>query len=237
MTNLFKNKKLWVFGGSSVFLVGALSLGFFYYKAQFSGDFTERSPQSKFRIVYQAAQDIITKLRQAKLTELQGENLQGAYLRGFEYDNPSRVLRFDNADLRRADLTHSNLLRQVSFENANLEKAKLQNATWHFVIIRGANFKDAKMQGATINTLFNTRAGENIEELYNVSFKRAKMQETKINGEVNDFTDFREARLQGADLSAVQNLRDAKLTGAVYDNSTKLPFDDETAKRLGMIKI
>ena len=210
-----------------------LSQGFLTTRDGFGTGFAERTPQSKTRIVYQAAQDIVTKLRKGKATELEGGNLQGVHLRGLKHDLPGRWLNFNGADLRRADLSNSQF-RMVKFENANLERAKLQNAVWDLAVVRGANFKGAKMQGIKINTAIV----DETDELVNVIFKNAKMQGAKISGKVNHLTDFIGARLQGADLSGVQYFGDAKLRGAVYNINTKLPSEitDVIAENLGMIK-
>ena len=88
MKLFFKNKKIWAFGG--FFSIGVIVLaGFFYYKVWFGTDFAESPPQSKTRIVYQAAQDIVKKLHPGKATSAKGENLQGASLRGLSSINPN----------------------------------------------------------------------------------------------------------------------------------------------------
>ena len=53
------------------------------------------------------------------------------------------------------------------------------------------------------------------------------------------FLDFKGAYLQGADISELSKipLDRLRMEGAYYNHLTKLPFDDATAQRLGMIKV
>ena len=212
MKSFFKNKKVWAFGG--VFSLGiAAFAGFSYYKGWFGTDFSERTPQSKTKIIYQAAQDIVTKLRKGTIKSVEGENLQGAYLRKLDIQDGN----FTKADLRRADLKNSKF-HGTDFYDTNFERAKLQNVVFDSSPLKGTNFKKARMQGVKINT---SRIDETTD------FRGAKFQGADLSQAVN----LEKAQLKGAVFDASTKLP-ARWGGSPLQRTAQA----EKAIQLGMIK-
>ena len=97
-----------------------------------------------------------------------------------------RGVNFDDADLRRADLSKSDLIG-ASFRTAQLQGANLNQAQ-----LEGADLSDAQMQGANLNQA----------QLQGADLSEAQMQGADLVG----------SGLQGADLSKV-SLRGAAFSG------------------------
>ena len=149
----------------------------------------------------------------AKRSNFRGANLTDAQL--------------DFADLSGSDFTSAKLVR------ANLGKANLRSSILNEAAMLEANLSGAFLDAGTATKTDFSGAKLNQASLVKASatgaiFKRASLANANLNGADLQDTTFVIANLSGATLDG------AKLERAVFNKKTVLPFDVETAKRLGM---
>jgi uncharacterized protein YjbI with pentapeptide repeats len=195
------------------------------------------------------------KLRGARLA---GRNLRGAVLDGADLREAdlSRA-QFRIATLIGADFTGARL------DGAQMESADLSDAIFRGATLDGAGIIASAIDGADFSTarLLRTRFRWAHGSDRVVDFTGATMNETEFEGsELGDarFTkvsalrasfyhtelgrsdfgggDFTGADFSGAKMAQVLGWEKATLKGASYTSGTALPFADEKAAELGMIR-
>jgi uncharacterized protein YjbI with pentapeptide repeats len=131
---------------------------------------------------------------------------------------------FYRREMNRASFQNlSNGLNEVSFQEARLRGANfydlgIYETNFYLADLRGANFQNASLTyGRTETTLQGA-------DLRGANFYDAFFY--KVN--------LRYAKLEGADLRA-RALYQTALTGATFDDATKLPFSKQEALARGMI--
>jgi uncharacterized protein YjbI with pentapeptide repeats len=135
---------------------------------------------------------------------------------------------FDNADLRKVDLTDAQLwgarLDSARLQGASLESAQLQGASLRLARLQGASLKSAQLQGASLYqaqlpgaVLFGAELqGASLygAQLQGASLEFAQLQGAALDGAELEGAALGEAQLQGA------SLRLAQLQGANFKGST-----------------
>jgi uncharacterized protein YjbI with pentapeptide repeats len=120
-------------------------------------------------------------------------------------------------DLTRADLQHAQLLgsdlRGAHLTDAQLQRSYLKSAILSEAILSGAKLNGTDLFGAEL--LDANLTGANLA--------KAILGNAKLNGADFSGAWFQETVLHGADLSQAKNLDEKQLSGAFYDEDTKLP--------------
>ena len=229
-------KKVW-FTSIFFFILGAgLSFGFFYYTALFKTSpdikLAKRSPQSTVAVLYRLPKNVskidfnrlkITKNR-LEMYKASPRESQDGYL---ILEMPSSE-KLKNRDLR-ASYFHNYKMMSINFYDSNMMQSLFKRSA--MINIR---FDHVRLQGSIF---------DNILEMRDLSFYGAKLQGSKFinleNTKVSGPLSFRRALLQSADISEFTDemIKASDFRGAYYTKETKLPFDEETAQKLGMIKI
>ncbi len=148
-------------------------------------------------------------LTQARLWEadLRGADLRGAKLTGAELINA----KLDGARLQGADLTDASLTQ------ANLEGADLLGA-----ILQGAILKDARLKKANLQVADLSEAVLFGSDLREADLRGARMTQAAL-------VDGREANLF-IPLAGSIKIGKTRFAGALFDDSTQLPFDSQQAE-------
>jgi hypothetical protein len=136
----------------------------------------------------------------------------------------------DDAELRRwfIDLSATNLAGLLLFPESNLSYASLSFSNLERASLSGCRLiavwlVDARLVGADLENVRLNLAnlnGANFEgaNLRNADLRRASLWRTNLRG-----AELTGAQLQGVDLTTVVGLTQAQISGAVTDQTTKLP--------------
>ncbi len=176
-----------------------------------------------------------TDLTDADLT---GANLAGADLREAVLANSE----FKNSKLNGADLTNADLngakLNDVDLTDADLSSASLTDADLKNAKLVGADLSSASLEGAKLSGADLTNAdlnGANLSDvdMIDIVFSSANLTNAKLCNANLIGSILTDVDLSGSDLTDAY-LTGATLTGAKYNDRTKLP-DDFDPNAEGMI--
>jgi uncharacterized protein YjbI with pentapeptide repeats len=131
------------------------------------------------------------------------------------------------------------------FRGANLKSSHFQNSNFNSALIRRSDLTKAMMD----HTLFKAALLDNLEMvdgtldysdfdgalLTSVEFSRSSLQFANFKGALLTSIDFTDVDLRGADFTNA-GVSDIRWRGAIYNNSTKLPFSESQAAQEGMVK-
>ncbi|HAT72777.1 MAG TPA: hypothetical protein DCS63_08170 [Elusimicrobia bacterium] len=135
-----------------------------------------------------------------------------------------------SADLKNVNLRAANL-RGAYMQGADLRGTELTNSIMNGAVLTGANLTEATMQATNLT----------MTDLTGANLNRAKLKLARFHGANLSKATLIEADLRGADLTRPLNLEMADLSGAKYNDDTKLPWQgaerDAKAKELGMLKV
>ena len=136
----------------------------------------------------------------------------------------------------KANLAQVNL-RNEDLSYSNLSEAILYLADLSYARLIGANFENADLRRVNL-----TGANLKLTNLTNTNLEEANLIRANLQGADLKGADLSKAFLIGADLRGAKlqqtNLEQLpRLDGAIYDDTTELPFSDERARGYGMIKI
>ena len=239
------------------------------YKIQTQMKVAERTPQSKIKTSKAAVTLVLgrtsTKPQNKKfvgppdflgqsLRSLPSGNFHRADFRSAKLINVNMSYKsFIRADFKDAELIwaprqarqqkHENLsFEQQPLARADFTYANFQDAVIHATDLRGASFRDAKMQGVRFKTPKIKRVPGKllhftIEDYPDTFFwpdKRYISIKNPFSWDIGSSTDFSGAYLQGADLRELEDLHLARLGGALYNSKTKFP-EGFNPKEHGMI--
>ena len=138
--------------------------------------------------------EIVGRIRNGNLTNLQGADLRGANLRGANL----RGAHLERAHLERADL------RDAHLEGAHLEGAHLEGANSRGAHLEGANLRGAHLEGARLD---------------GADLRQAHLEGAHLRGAELTGTNFEEAHLDGADFTNIDDINDAS-----FGNNTGTPI-------------
>lgn len=159
---------------------------------------------------------------------LRGSNFSEITARDVYFENADFTnSRFNKAKLFGTTFCGENNFSGTDLSNANLENISSQNiAKKQRCLDSNLNFSGALLKGASLSFNMKDRAGW-CEVLGNGQ-KQKNCAQIKVS--------FVGADLSGADLSAWPKIIPTDFRGAIYDSTTKLPFNDVEARRLQMKK-
>ena len=124
---------------------------------------------------------------------------------------------FDNADLRKVDLTGAQLwgarLDSAQLQGASLESAQLQGASLRLARLQGASLKSAQLQGASLYQAQLLGA-----VLFGAGLQGASLYGAQLQGAALEFAQLQGAALDGAELQGAA-LGEAQLQGAALDQA------------------
>ncbi len=125
---------------------------------------------------------------------------------------------FDNADLRKVDLTDAQLwgarLDSARLQGASLESAQLQGASLRLARLQGASLKSAQLQGAS---LYQAQLPGAV--LFGARLQGAALYGAQLQGAALEFAQLQGAALDGVELQGAA-LGEAPLQGANFKGST-----------------
>jgi len=135
---------------------------------------------------------------------------------------------FDNADLRKVDLTDAQLwgarLDSAQLQRASLESAQLQGASLYQAQLQGAVLFGAELQGASLYGAQLQGASLEFAQLQGAALDGAELEGAALGEAQLQGAALGEAQLQGARLDQAQlqgaSLRLAQLQGANFKGST-----------------
>lgn len=137
-------------------------------------------------------------------------------------------------------INDSKSLNSFSLRNSSFQNCRIEGDIFSYFEFWQSNFSGATL----VNVLFSC-ADLSWTNLQNVKatkcdFKHAKLFDANLKDAKFDECSFEDANLEGCDLrgTSLENnsLAGSSLVGAVFDNHTKLPFSEEVAFKLGMIR-
>lgn len=180
--------------------------------------------------------------------DLQHANFQSAKL-DFGL-NPSLTLHsktyralFENvnasgANFARATLSHGQLAN-LSFQNAKFHEAQITDSIWCGKIDwTNADLSSSQLQNIEVGTV-PCRAQETLIELSRANLQGSNIYFSGLATTAKIKMDG--ANLKGANMAQMRTLANLKkrvsFRGAIYDKNTQLPFDETTAKLMGMRKV
>lgn len=183
-------------------------------------------------------------------------NIENLDIKSLDFKNQTligiwaRDIDFSSKDMSGVDIS-GGIFNRSQFVKTDLSKANLV-----FTRVPDANFQEAVLRGAVMQELhafltkFNSADMSDADlrggHLGNSDFVQTNFSNSKLTNA--DFTssdasgaNFTNAKLHGVNFSHTNlkgaNFENADLNRAAYDDCTKLPFFEWTAKRRGMVKL
>lgn len=165
-----------------------------------------------------------------KEANLEGANLDGAHLKNAHLEQAVLIgAILTDAHLEYAILTGA-ILHEANLARAKLRLANLEDASPAGANLEGADLIAAKLKRADLG--FANLAGACLGEadLTEASLAHANLDGVNLTG-----ANLADSSLEFANLADTTNLKSANLTGAHYNDDTRLP-DDFPAQEYGMTK-
>ena len=153
-------------------------------------------------------------------------DIRGANLRGYDL----RKANLNGADLRGVELSWADLSK-VDLRRSNLSGAKLYQTRMSRADLRESDLSNSNLSGIYLSWADLRMANLSSSNLSESIMIGADLSGADLSGSDLAWTDLRETKLMEADLSGVF------LKWAKYDSKTTLPFDDNEARKRGMIKM
>jgi len=146
---------------------------------------------------------------------------------------------FSKAKMDGADLGHS-LLRRCLFAKAGMARLTVHNSlvgqnSFSGADLRGADFGNCSLKQNRFDFATLTGASFTMSLIEGADFSNADLTQADFADTSLTNVDFRNADLRGADFFDAYVASDVQWRGAQYDETTKLPFDEEVAKEKGMV--
>ncbi len=169
--------------------------------------------------LYKGSEDLLS-LRGSNFSEISARDV---YFENVDFTNS----KFNKAKLFGTTFCGNNNFSGTDLSNANLENISSQNAAKkQRCLDSNLNFSGALLRGASLSFDLKNRAGWC--EILGNGQKQKNCAQMKVS--------FVGADLSGADLSAWPKIIPTDFRNAIYDSTTKLPFNETEARRLQMKK-
>jgi uncharacterized protein YjbI with pentapeptide repeats len=128
--------------------------------------------------------------------------------------------------LERINLSSISPTKKLNLENIKLERA----------ILREANFSRANLTGAYLNAADLTDARLEQADLSHADLTKANLRNANLSKAILNGTTLKRANLIDARLEDVELDKKTDLKGAVYGETKKRPYTEETKKKLEIVK-
>ena len=153
--------------------------------------------------------------------------------RRFNSKTYNKVVIIDN---RNEWIVQSKIVKNACFKNRRIEGSVFSfGQYWH------ANFSNSKLLKVLFSSTDLRWSNLNKIRASECVFDFAKLNDVNLSGSNLVNCSFKHTDLEGCDLRGSNflqtNIHLAKLRRATFDKFTKLPFPDEVAFRLGMIRV
>lgn len=147
---------------------------------------------------------------------------------------------FSKAQMSGTNLNHS-LLRRCTFSNANMARLTVHDSligqnNFSGTDLRGSDFGNCSIKQNRFDFATLTSASFHMSLLEGADFSNADLTQADFADTWITGASFRGADLRGADFFDAYVGEDVQWRGAMYDDTTQLPFTEDVAIQKGMVR-